>query len=232
MITDRSLDIMKPYELKPTGKKTDLQILIVANGAKPTESMLLHHADRADVLIAADGGATVCLQNGRKPDVIIGDMDSFQAQPEFGELNIIVDTDQETNDLEKALKHAKMLGGNMITILGATGIRLDQTLKNISVMQQFDGDFDELIFRDDLCWMRILPKEYSFKVSPGTVVSLFPISGVVNGIITSGLKYPLNNESLENGVRDGSSNESVSETVTVSHQSGALLLMVFDTLIE
>lgn len=209
-----------------------LRILIVANGAKPAESMLIHHADQSDVLIAADGGASVCLHAGIRPDVIIGDMDSFRAQPEFGELNIIIDTDQETNDLEKALKHAKMLGGSHITILGATGIRLDQTLKNISVMQQFYGIFEELIFRDEMCWMRILPKEFSFNVNPGTVISLFPISGVVEGITTDGLKYPLNNEQLENGVRDGSSNEAVSNKVTVSHGAGSLLLMVFDSLIE
>lgn len=213
-------------------QKTGLRILVVANGAKPTDFMLLQEADIADILIAADGGATFCLQLGRKPDVIIGDMDSFRAQPEFGELNIIIDTDQETNDLEKALKHAKLLGGDSIVILGATGIRLDQTLKNISVMQQFHGVFSELVFRDEFCWMRIIPTEFSFKVSPGTIISLFPISGVVDEIETSGLKYPLKNETLENGVRDGSSNESISDTVTISHRSGSLLLMVFDTLAE
>lgn len=209
-----------------------LVILIVANGAKPSEAMLHHYAAQSDVLIAADGGATVCLQAGLRPDVIIGDMDSFSAQPEFGELNIIVDADQETNDLEKALKHAKNLGGRHVTILGATGIRLDQTLKNISVMQQFYGTFQELVFRDELCWMRILPQDFTFEVSPGTVISLFPISGTVEGITTTGLKYPLTNESLENGVRDGSSNESISSKVTVTHRSGSLLLMVFDSLIE
>jgi thiamine pyrophosphokinase len=194
--------------------------------------MLINHASQSDVLIAADGGASVCIDAGLRPDVIVGDMDSFRAQPEFGELNIIIDTDQETNDLEKALKHAKMLGGSRITIMGATGIRLDQTLKNISVMQQFYSTFKELIFRDEMCWMRILPKEFSFNVKPGTVISLFPISGRVEGIITDGLKYPLNNQSLENGVRDGSSNEAVSNKVTVSHGSGSLLLMVFDSLIK
>jgi len=209
-----------------------LVILIVANGSKPSETMLHHYAGQSDMLIAADGGATVCLHAGLRPDVIIGDMDSFSAHTDYGELSIIVDTDQETNDLEKALKHAKMLGGSHIIILGATGIRLDQTLKNISVMQQFFGTFEELIFRDELCWMRILPKDFSFNVNPGTVVSLFPISGVVEGITTTGLKYPLTNESLENGVRDGSSNESISNKVTVTHRSGSLLLMVFDSLMK
>ena len=209
-----------------------LRILIVANGSKPTKSMLIHHADQSDLLIAADGGASVCIGAGLRPDVIIGDMDSFRTQPEFGELNIIVDTDQETNDLEKALRHAKLLGGTHITIMGATGIRLDQTLKNLSVMKQFYSTFEELIFRDEMCWMRILPKEFSFNVKSGTVISLFPISGLVEGIITDGLKYPLKNESLENGVRDGSSNEAVSDKVTISHGSGSLLLMVFDSLIK
>ncbi len=208
------------------------RVLIVANGSKPSESLLHQYASQSDVLIAADGGATVCLQAGLRPDVIIGDMDSFKAQPEHGELNLIVDTDQETNDLEKALKHANSLGSRQVTILGATGVRLDQTLKNISVMLQFFAHFEELIFRDELCWMRILPRDFKFDVSPGTVISLFPVSGLVEGITTSGLKYPLKYESLENGVRDGSSNEAVSNQVSIKHGSGSLLLMVFDSLNE
>ncbi len=209
-----------------------LRILIVANGAEPSASLLHLHARQTDILIAADGGASCCLNAGLKPDVIVGDMDSFTPEPTFGELTIITDSDQETNDLEKALKHAKLIGGNHVTVLGATGMRLDQTLKNISVMLQFHLTFDTLVFRDELCWMRIIPKEFSFEVSPGTTISLFPISGKVEGITTTGLKYPLHNELLENGVRDGSSNASVSNHVTLSHRTGSLLLMVYEPLLD
>jgi len=40
------------------------------------------------------------------------------------------------------------------------------------------------------------------------------------------LKYSLSNEFMENGVRDGSSNEAVSEDITIEYKSGALLLII------
>jgi thiamine pyrophosphokinase len=48
----------------------------------------------------------------------------------------------------------------------------------------------------------------------------------VEGITTKGLKYPLKEDFLENGVRDGSSNENIEEQFSISHKSGALLLYV------
>jgi thiamine pyrophosphokinase len=209
-----------------------MKVLIVANGAKPQKSILLSHASSTDMLIAADGGAYICLENGLKPDVIIGDMDSFNSMLKHSDLNIILNHDQETNDLEKALNHALFVGGTHISVLGATGARLDQTLKNISVMQQFHTSFDEIVFRDNFGWMKMIPKNYTFEVTPGTIISLFPVSGLAENIFTHGLKYPLKGESLQNGVRDGSSNEAISSSVTINYESGTLLLMVYDSLID
>src|SRR5690606_29743831 len=135
--------------------------------------------------------------------IVIGDMDSFQSQAGLN-LNIIADPDQEINDLEKALNYSLKADGTHITVLGATGSRLDQTLKNISVMAQFTPKFDELVFKHPQGWMNILPRSYYLKTKPGALISLFPVSGRVDGIKTTGLEFPLNDESLENGVRDGS----------------------------
>jgi len=95
-------------------------------------------------------------------------------------------------------------------------------------MVQFRQKIDHLILRDEFCWMRILPKNFALETRPGMPISLFPVSGVVSGIRTKGLKYTLENESLQNGVRDGSSNESIETLVEISHVDGDLLLMVFD----
>jgi thiamine pyrophosphokinase len=48
----------------------------------------------------------------------------------------------------------------------------------------------------------------------------------VTGIITRGLKYPLTNGFLENGVSDGSSNSVVSSPVAIIHEEGDLLLFI------
>jgi thiamine pyrophosphokinase len=50
----------------------------------------------------------------------------------------------------------------------------------------------------------------------------------VEGIITDGLKYPLYREALENGVRDGSSNEATEYRVRIQHAKGDLIVMVYD----
>ncbi len=167
------------------------------------------------------------MEQGIEPDVVVGDIDSFDFVL-YPNVNVIKDTDQETNDLEKALNLALERGVTDILLAGTTGLRLDQTLKNISVLVQFRSKFNSLRMFDALGWMVILPEEYEFSVLPGTTVSLFPVSGRVDGISTEGLEFALHNEFLQNGIRDGSSNKAVSESVHIVHKMGDLLLMVYD----
>jgi thiamine pyrophosphokinase len=206
-----------------------MHALIVGNGTPPEFDLATEERGRADMFIAADGGGNWCIQNGLVPDLVIGDLDSFDAGL-HPDIPCLKDPDQETNDMEKALNYVRSAGCSSVTILGATGSRLDHTLKNISVMARFAPLFSDLLVRDNMCWMRVLPPVYSFDVIPGTTVSLFPVSGVVEGICTTGLEYALNDESLENSVRDGSSNKALDGKVTIEHRNGILLLMVFDRL--
>ncbi len=203
-----------------------MKALIIGNGSPPGQMLIDSEMRVASKLIAADGGANTCRLRGYVPDVVIGDLDSCDVSL-FETSRIINDPDQETNDLEKALLFCADKGHSDIVILGATGYRLDQTLKNISVIAQFTNRFKSLVIKDDAAWYRILPNEFEFKTKVGATVSLFPVSGKVDGIVTEGLAFPLNKESLENGVRDGSSNRATSEKVRISHETGILLLMVF-----
>lgn len=198
-------------------------ILILCNGEPPSEQLLENYYTSSDLLIAADGGGNTALAMEVTPDAVIGDLDSFDPS-RTGTWEIIHDTDQETNDLEKALKLAQQKNADSITILGATGQRLDHTLKNLSVLKQFDDAFDRIRLVDNFGQTQLLPSSFQTKIAIGTQISLFPLSGSVSGITTSGLKYRLNDEFLENGVRDGSSNEVIGNPVEISHQKGDLLL--------
>ena len=206
-----------------------MNFLICCNGRPPSKELLDKLATEANIIIAADGGAATLLYAGIKPDFITGDMDSFtgikgDALPD--DINLVPDPDQETNDLEKALMLAKKHDAGRVVICGATGFRIDHTLKNLSVLQQFAYAFDSVIIVDDYTTCMILPKEFSMDTMPGMPVSLFPISGRVEGITTGGLKYSLSNEFIENGIRDGSSNEAISERITITYKSGSLLLII------
>lgn len=179
----------------------------------------------ASLFIAADGGGNIAQNLGRLPDFVIGDMDSYTsaAQEPY---EIIHDSDQYSNDLEKALVLAYNKGATAVRVLGATGLRLDHTLKNLSVLKKFNDKFQHIAFHDSWGITLLLPQHFSKKLTVGTAISLFPLSGTVTGITTSGLKYPLDDGFLENGVRDGSSNTVMSSPVTIRHREGDLLLFI------
>lgn len=200
-------------------------ILILCNGNPPSQQLFNEYRANSDYFIAADGGANIALNLGTTPDVVIGDLDSYQGSDKEP-YEIIFKPDQDSNDLEKALQHAQEEKGTHIKILGATGHRLDQTLKNLSVLKQFHNAFQQIHIVDNFGETRLLPPSFSDEFAIGTQLSLFPLSGKVTGITTKGLKYPLNDEKLENGVRDGSSNEVIENPVQITHKKGDLLMFV------
>lgn len=201
------------------------KVLIVGNGESPPASFLRAHFDQADWCIAADGGYDILKAVGIRPDVVTGDLDSLTSHVEDG-VRLVMNPDQETNDLEKALQLAIDEGARHAVVIGATGLKLDHTLKNLSVLLQFHSKFESICFDDERCKMIILEKETELSLKIGTDISLYPISGKVEGIVTHGLKYSLHDEFLENGVRDGSSNEVVSNPVRIQYKRGYLLAII------
>jgi thiamine pyrophosphokinase len=202
-----------------------MKTLILCNGQPPTPQLFAECREWADLFIAADGGGNHAHNFESLPDLVIGDLDSYD-QPNTYSYEIVFDPDQESNDLEKALDRAKKEGSEEVLVLGATGRRLDQTLKNLSVLKQFNNKFKSLIYRDNFGDTFLIPTSYSKELEIGTQISLFPLSGKVTGIKTEGLKYPLKNEKLMNGVRDGSSNEVISKPFKISYNTGDLLIFI------
>lgn len=202
-----------------------MKAVILCDGDIPKKAIVERELSDSELLIAADGGAYHAQKLGLSPEIIIGDLDSYKVTGNET-ASVIHDKDQETNDLEKALSCALERSANDVIVFGATGKRLDHTLKNLSVLLQFDRKFDSIVLMDDYAVMKIIQSPFKGMFEPGTVLSLFPLSGKVEGITTKGMKYPLKNEDLENGIRDGSSNEAIEKTVEIEFKKGDLLLLM------
>lgn len=202
-----------------------MNTLILCNGKPPSKALFSQCLQWADYFIAADGGANIARSLNEQPDVVIGDLDSYNP-PDESEIEVIHDPDQYSNDLEKALDLAAKKGAKKIKVLGATGLRLDQTLKNLSVLKQYDAQFNQLLFIDNHVTIKLLPVNFVENIPTGTSVSLFPLSGKVSGVTIRGLKYELTEDLLENGVQDGSSNLVVSNPVHIRHKKGDLLFFI------
>ncbi|MDV7400010.1 thiamine diphosphokinase, partial [Arthrospira platensis SPKY1] len=93
--------------------------------------------------VAADGGANRAVSLNLVPDVVIGDLDSFDKVGfPYPEAEVVHKPDQDTNDLEKALSLCLERQIREVLVFGATNMRLDHTWKNLSVMLQFHARFD------------------------------------------------------------------------------------------
>ncbi len=199
--------------------------IILCNGEPPYKSQLTTALNHSNLFIAADGGGNIALDFNITPDLVIGDIDSFSNQNR-NPIPVIKIADQNSNDLEKALTYAKSANITSVIVFGATGRRVDHTVKNLSVMKQFNHQFDRLLYRDKFCDIKLITSPYTETLPAETSVSLFPLSGRVTGITTDGLKYQLKNGTLENGVLDGSSNETTKSVVEITFESGDLLLFI------
>ncbi|MEX0608094.1 MAG: thiamine diphosphokinase [Balneolaceae bacterium] len=202
-----------------------MHALIICNGFPPSKLLLTQEVAKADLIIGADGGGNILLNHLIKPDVVIGDLDSFQ-KPEKPDFEILLDRGQETNDLEKALEYALKAGSDSCTVLGAFGKRMDHSLKNLSVMKKFDDKLSSLVYKDEYQKAFLVSSYYEDQLPAGTIISLFPLSGIVKGITTNGLKYPLQNDELRNGARDGTSNENIQPAFSITVDSGDLVVFV------
>jgi thiamine pyrophosphokinase len=116
----------------------DSIIVIVADGSFPRHRVPLAAIDEADFIVCCDGAASSLVEYGKEPAVIIGDLDSID--PELAERfsdRIVEDSDQETNDLTKAVHWSVARGAREVIIVGATGKREDHTLGNISLLADY-----------------------------------------------------------------------------------------------
>jgi len=198
--------------------------LVIANGEPPKKQLLQSLARESGVVICADGGANTALKFGLLPDAIVGDLDSIHAEAlvKFRKVPTYEDRDDESTDLEKAIAWALKQKYDHIVVVGASGRRIDHSVGNLGVLPKFYPDA-VIRFIDDLGELVYVGRGITFDAKRSDVISLIPLSRC-EGITTQGLKYALDDEALELGVREGTSNVVVNTPVTIKVQKGHLLL--------
>lgn len=112
--------------------------VILANGDFPTSPEPLKILSEATFVCCCDGAAEKLICYGRTPDAIVGDGDSLSAELKEEYCDIIhSESEQDYNDLTKAVRYCISQGAKEIIILGATGLREDHTLGNISLLAYY-----------------------------------------------------------------------------------------------
>ena len=198
--------------------------LILANGEPPTKKLIKSLLVNAALLVCADGGANSASRYGLKPGAIVGDMDSVLTQTlrKLGKAEIHKVVDDYSTDLEKTFAWVIDKGFHSITVAGATGGRLDHFIGNLSAMVKFSPKA-AITFIDDAGEWIYIDRSKELRLPVGATVSLIPLSHC-DGIVTKGLRWNLNFESLELGVRDSTSNVVADNPVHINVAKGNLIL--------
>jgi thiamine pyrophosphokinase len=202
--------------------------LIIANGAACSSELLGQLLEWSPLVIVLDSAIERVLELGIKVDVLLGDFDrgfdpEYYKDKQFP-LEIVYAPDQNKTDLEKAFDYLIERKIPMVNVVWATGKRADHTITNLTNIVRY-RDLLKIVILDDHSKIFLLPAKFEKWYTSNTPISLIPI-GMVSGINSKNLFYPLENDTLTIGYRTGSSNHVLEDgIVTIEHQKGDLLIM-------
>ncbi len=215
--------------------------VIICNGEFPVKEYPRYIIRNADVTVCCDGAFDKYMKAGESifgkeklPDVVIGDLDSISSVKREKYSRIIVhDADQETNDQTKAFRYVMENFPEVteIHIIGATGLRTDHTIGNVSLLMEYARDYslDSRGISVDIISDRetIIPVTDTIELQcgEGRSISVFSPDSTLK-IHSEGLVWPLDNVVFDNWWK-ATLNRAANDTIRLvfSHRSIALVML-------
>lgn len=159
--------------------------VILANGEQPEHEIPVQLLQEAPYIVCCDGAIQRC----DWADAVVGDGDSIPswAREEY-ECIFHQEEEQVDNDLTKATHFCLKQGFRYIVYLGATGMREDHTLGNISLIMRYAKELNVVpLMATNYGWFVPASGSCDFASFPGQQVSIFNFGCTV--LHTEGLVY-------------------------------------------
>ncbi len=210
--------------------------VLIITGGKVEEKFIrsMLSKEQFSMIIAVDFGLVAVDSLGLSPDYIVGDFDSVPEDilRRYQESSVVetYPREKDKTDTQIAIELAIQHNATSITLVGATGSRLDHTMANIHLLLlPLSKNIDAYIMDEH---NRIYLRQESFRIEKqkqhGDYVSLLPFSDEIQGLTLVGFYYPLNKITLRSGSSLGVSNEIVEEVARVEFDCGTLLVIESD----
>lgn len=208
---------------------------LIATGGNVDLDLLNNYysINRQSLIIAVDKGLESLYKLNIIPHHIVGDLDSVNQEilksyenTSHVEIHKYV-PEKDYTDTDIALKLAISLNVSTITIIGATGTRIDHLLANIHILTYaleakipcciVDTNNKIYLTNDSI----VLNKNEIY----GKYISLMPLTTSIEGLTLKGFRYPLDNYCLTIGKSLGISNEIIQDTATIDLKTGTLIVI-------
>jgi len=204
---------------------------VFLDGRYEDEDFYAEWAERADILVAADGAAAFLIGLGRSPDVVVGDLDSLSdgGLAALAELGVPVRRFPERKDQtdgELAVDEALARGAGEIVLAGGLG-SLDHTLGHLAILRRLAsrGVSARLIAPELTVRVFVAPAEFSLQTPPRTRVSLVALA--CDAVVTlQGMEYVLRREVLACDTCRGLGNSVAGEAPWARVHRGTVAVLV------
>lgn len=211
---------------------SEKNIIIIAGG-NTCDKLITDTIENTETpyVIGVDKGAQVLDRLGVVADMVIGDFDSADAmikEKYQGKANaIFLNPIKDATDTHMAVLEAIKLAPNTITILGATGGRLDHMMGNFALLKLCLDKGVKATILDEHNKITMIDKQMRInrKDQYGKYVSLIPFSDEVTGITLTGFSYGLSDATIIKADTIGISNEIKEEDGHISLKTGYLMVM-------
>ena len=193
-----------------------------------------------DTIIGVDGGLDAIKKMGIKADFVMGDFDSVSPSIilEYAELRQHQDTrflqypsKKDATDLHLALYMAASKEPEDITIIGATGRRLDHFMASVHVLSKVLSFGVPVYIIDQYNRIFLMDDRHEFKRENayGPYISFLPFTEKVSGVNLRGFMYELTDAELIKGDSIGVSNEFDENSDTAVAEVGEGILIVVES---
>lgn len=204
------------------------RVLIFLNGDLPDPDAARYLCEVDDHLVAVDGGLKHVRALGLVPHLLIGDLDSVSPEDLVDMRSRGVEirkypAEKDETDFELALQYALNLDPDEILVVAGLGGRLDQTIGNIFLLADVRLNQKKIRLDDGRVEALLVHDEATITGRVGDIVSLLPLFGPVENVLTWGLRYPLRSETLYPDRTRGISNVMIAETAGFSISKGIIL---------
>lgn len=199
---------------------------VVIGGADITKYELIKSNLRDDdFFVFCDSGLKHMDRLGVKPNLIVGDFDSYD-NPNLAVETIVLPCVKDDTDTVFAVKEMIRRGAKDFLVIGAIGARLDHTLGNVGILNMLNSEGLKGAIIDDYSEIEIISGGPWLVEDKYSFFSLLNITGVAKGITIKNAKYNLDNAEITCDYQYGVSNEVIpGKTAEISISDGKLLLI-------
>lgn len=199
-------------------------VVILAAGDYPIHREPRRLLEEAHTIVCLDSAADAYWQKQQRlPDVVVGDGDSISPtlRHRLSERFVCI-SEQDTNDLCKAVRYLHEQGVGEAIVLGATGRREDHTIGNIFHLADLSKLMKISMVTDYGTFLPCRGKRI-LSVRVGTQISVFNVGA--HSFHADGLRWPLFDFKF---LWEGTLNEAIAPTVEIDAQGDYIVYIAHE----